>query len=62
MCEIDCYFAAAQFDIGYLEHISSDPSEPSELARQSLYVKFDPLVGGNSPNQTVSSADHNAIE
>ncbi|XP_064382313.1 transforming acidic coiled-coil-containing protein 3-like isoform X2 [Halichondria panicea] len=53
---------AAQFDIEYLEHISSDPSEPSELARQSLYVKFDPLVGDNSPNRTIFSADHNAID
>ena len=33
----------------YLERISSDVSEPSALTRQSLYVKFDPLVGRDSP-------------
>ncbi|XP_064383174.1 transforming acidic coiled-coil-containing protein 3-like isoform X2 [Halichondria panicea] len=45
----DFQYSAAQFDVDYLEHIVTDRSEPSELTRQSLYVKFDPLVGTNSP-------------
>lgn len=41
--------SAVQLDVDYLEKVSSTTSEPSALARQSLYVKFDPLVGGGSP-------------
>ncbi|CAI8031405.1 Transforming acidic coiled-coil-containing protein 3 [Geodia barretti] len=39
--------SAAQFDIGYLENIANkNPSHVSALTRESLYVKFDPLVAG----------------
>ena len=45
---------ASQFDVDYLERLeSSAPSEggsSSSLARESLYVKFDPLVGRPSPD------------
>ncbi len=40
---------AAQFDVDYLEGITSNSVQSSDLTRQSLYVKFDPLVGTNSP-------------
>ena len=30
--------------------------QESALARQSLYVKFDPLVGGNSPKRHLQGA------
>ena len=42
--------STAQFDVDFLENISSQgTSNASELARESLYVKFDPLVGRTSP-------------
>lgn len=50
-------FLAAQFDVDYLERISTDVSEPSALTRQSLYVKFDPLVGTESTKVTKSFVD-----
>ncbi len=43
---------AAQFDVDYLEGITSDGTQSNDLTRQSLYVKFDPLVGTNSPKPT----------
>ena len=37
--------AAAQFDVDFLEKLSSEESSnASNLARESLFVKFDPLV------------------
>lgn len=48
--------SAAQFDVDYLESIQNkNPTHMSALARESLYVKFDPLVSGSqsahkSPN------------
>ena len=43
--------SSAQFDVDYLEKISSSEggSNPTDLARESLYVKFDPLVSRQSP-------------
>ena len=47
--------SAAQFDVDYLERISSETNaDPSDLARESLFVKFDPLVGKQSPRGKVS--------
>ena len=46
------FLSAAQFDVDYLERISTNGPEPSALTRQSLYVKFDPLVGKDSPNSS----------
>jgi hypothetical protein len=52
--------AAAQFDIDYLEKLSSHnhPSIPSALTRESLYVKFDPLVGPMSTNKQLTAISH----
>lgn len=49
--------AAAQFDVDYLESISSrENSEPSSLTRESLFVKFDPLVGKQAlSNKTMNN-------
>ncbi len=44
-------FIGAQFDVEYLEKIPIDQCQSSGLARQSLYVKFDPLVGDNPPGK-----------
>lgn len=45
----DFTYSAAQFDVDYFESISSESnSDPSDLARKSLFVKFDPLVGKQS--------------
>lgn len=42
----DFTYSVAQFDVDYFEGISSESnSDPSDLARKSLFVKFDPLVG-----------------
>jgi len=35
-----------QLDLDYLQRLGSESSSVSHLARQSLYVKFDPLIGG----------------
>merc|ERR1719369_2606784 len=35
-----------QLDLDYLQQHGSQSSSVSHLARQSLYVKFDPLIGG----------------
>lgn len=35
-----------QLDLDYLQQHGSESSSVSHLARQSLYVKFDPLIGG----------------
>lgn len=41
----DFKYSSAQFNVDYLETISSEAnSDPSELSRKSLFVKFDPLV------------------
>lgn len=41
----DFKYSAAQFDVDYLETVSSeDISDHSDLSRKSLFVKFDPLV------------------
>lgn len=51
----DFKYSAAQFDVDYLENISSEAtSDPSELARKSLFVKFDPLVGKQSPRGKIA--------
>lgn len=48
----DFQYSAAQFDVDYLETISSEAnSDPSELARKSLFVKFDPLVDQQLPGR-----------
>ena len=41
----DFKYSTTQFDVDYLERITSEAnSDPSELSRKSLFVKFDPLV------------------
>ncbi len=51
----DFQSSAAQFDMDYLESISSEANaDPSDLARKSLFVKFDPLVGTQSPRDKVT--------
>lgn len=48
----DFKYSATQFDVDYLENISSEAnSDPSELARKSLFVKFDPLVDKQLPGR-----------
>lgn len=49
---------AAQFDTDYLENIASkENSDPSSLSRESLFVKFDPLVSKPAHNsKSVSEA------
>ena len=43
-----------QLDVDYLEKLgSAHSSQSSSLARESLYVKFDPLVGTASPRRPV---------
>ena len=47
--------ATAQFDTDYLEKMSScQTANPSSLSRESLFVKFDPLVSQPASNQRVS--------
>lgn len=54
----DFKYSAAQFDMDYLENITSETnSDLSDLARQSLFVKFDPLVGRQSPRVNVAPAN-----
>lgn len=49
--------AAAQFDTDYLENMAvRQNSNPSSLSRESLFVKFDPLVGKPAPNQKAPSS------
>lgn len=56
----DFKYSAAQFDMDYLEKISSEGnSNSSDLARESLYVKFDPLVSRQSPKTTSGKANRN---
>lgn len=48
--------SVAQFDVDFLERMSSKNNAVpvSSLARESLYVRFDPLVGGrHSPKQGI---------
>lgn len=48
--DADFQSSAAQFDVDYLENLSTEANaDPSDLARKSLFVKFDPLVGTQSP-------------
>lgn len=50
-------FVAEQFDVDYLEGISSEASaDPNQLSRKSLFVKFDPLVGSSAPSKSAMSA------
>lgn len=52
MSDDDFQGSAAQIDIDYLEKISGKTNpQASALTRESLYVKFDPLVGGG-PGRT----------
>jgi len=52
-------YSAAQFDLEYLEGISSEASaDPSALSRKSLFVKFDPLMSAGSPKGRVPLGDH----
>ena len=49
----------------YLEHISGDGQGPSELSRQSLYVKFDPLVGTDTldkAEKALPRVDNSVVE
>ena len=65
MFACDYFQIAAQFDVDYLEHISGDGQGPSELSRQSLYVKFDPLVGADTSDkfeQTLPRMDNSVVE
>ena len=56
--DADFQSSAAQFDVDYLESISSKANaDPSDLARKSLFVKFDPLVGRQSPRGKVTSVN-----
>lgn len=51
----DFKYSAAQFDVDYFETIASETnSDPSDLTRKSLFVKFDPLVGNQSPMGKIS--------
>ena len=51
----DFKYSTAQFDVDYLETIASEAnSDPSDLTRKSLFVKFDPLVGNQSPKGKIS--------
>ncbi len=50
-----CVHVAAQFDVDYLEAISSEASaDPNGLTRESLFVKFDPLVDKPALNSKTS--------
>lgn len=53
----DFQYSAAQFDTDYLENMAvRQNSNPSSLSRESLFVKFDPLVGKPAPNQKAPSS------
>ena len=53
----NCFvIVAGQFDVDYLEGISSEASAESELARKSLFVKFDPLVSSAGTKPTSAAA------
>ena len=56
----DFKYSAAQFDVDYLESISS--STNSDLSRKSLFVKFDPLMSGQSPRDRGTTAHNIANE
>lgn len=49
----DFKYSAAQFDVDYLEGISSANSDCNSLSRKSLFVKFDPLISQQSPKGNV---------
>ncbi len=50
----DFKYSATRFDMDYLENLNSEAnSDPSDLSRKSLFVKFDPLIDKESPRSDV---------
>ena len=49
-----------RFDVDYLEHIKTEDRSP--LVRESLYVRFDPLLSKQSPKASDEHETHVPIE